>query len=75
MTNKDPLLIIPANKSNNLYKISKDTYSKLLQDNITKSYKKSNVTLINNIKKEAKVITAELKLNNRIEQFNQHKAL
>ena len=74
MTNKDPLLIIPANKSNNLYKISKDTYSKLLQDNITKSYKKSNVILINNINKEVKLIAAELKLGDRIEQFIQREA-
>ena len=74
MINKDPLLFIPADKSNNLYKVSKDTYSKLRQDNITKSYKKSNITLINNINKEAKVIAAELKLDDRIEEFNQHEA-
>ena len=30
MINKNPLLFIPANKSNNLYKVNKDTYSKLL---------------------------------------------
>ena len=34
MINKDPLLFIPADKSNNLYKVSKDTYGKLLQDKI-----------------------------------------
>ena len=72
MIKKDPLLFIPVDKSNNLCKVSKDTYIKLLQDNITKLYNKSNVTLINNINK-AKVIAAELKLDNRIEQFNQHK--
>ena len=71
MINKDPLLAIPASKSNNLYKVNKGTYSKLLQNNITKSYKKSNVILINNINKEAKVIAAELKLDNRIEKFDQ----
>ena len=71
MINKDPLLIIPASKSSNLYKVNKGTYSKLLQNNITKSYKKSNVMLINNINKEAKVIAAELKLDNRIEKFDQ----
>ena len=74
MINKDPLLFIPADKSNNLYKVSKDTYSKLLQDNITKSYKKSNVTLINNINKEAKAIVSELKLDDEIEQYNQREA-
>ena len=71
MINKDPLLAIPASKSNNLYKVNKGTYSKWLQNNITKSYKKSNVILINNINKEAKVIAAELKLDNRIEKFDQ----
>ena len=71
MINKDPLLFIPADKLNNRYKDSKDTYSKLLQDNIIKLYKISTVTLINNINKEEKTITAEFKLDNRLEQFNQ----
>ena len=71
MINKDPLLFIPAGKSNNLYKVSKYIYIKLLQDNITKSYKKCNVTLVNNINKEAKGIAAALKLDNRTEQFVQ----
>ena len=37
MINKNPLLFIPPDKSNNLYyKVSKDIYCKLLQDNVTK---------------------------------------
>ena len=34
-------LLIPADKMNNLYKLAKDNYNKLLTDNIAKSYKKS----------------------------------
>ena len=34
MINKDPLLFIPADKSNNLYKTTKNTYNKLMQNNI-----------------------------------------
>ena len=74
MINKYPLLFIPGDKSNNLYKVNKDTYSKLLQENITKTYKKSNVTLINNINKKAKAIASELRLDDRIKQFNKHEA-
>ena len=74
MINKDPLLFIPADKSNNLYQVSKDTYIRLLLDNNRKSYRKSNVTLINSINKEAKAIASELKLDDRIEQFNQREA-
>ena len=36
--NEDPLLFIPADKTNNLYKLSKDNCNKLLTDNITNSY-------------------------------------
>ena len=70
MINKDPLLFMTADKSNNLYKVSKNDYSKLLEDSITKLFKKYNVALINNINKEAKAIAAELKLNDRKEQIN-----
>ena len=69
MINKDPLLFMPADKSNNVYKVRND-YSKLLEDSITKLFKKYNVALINNINKEAKAIAAELKLNDRKEQIN-----
>ena len=37
LINEDPLLFIPADKTNNLYKLSKDNYNKLLTDNIPKS--------------------------------------
>ena len=70
MINEDPLLFMPAGKSKNVYKVSKNDYSKLLEDSITKSFKKYNVALINNINKEAKAIASELKLNDRKEQIN-----
>ena len=50
-------------------KISKDNYNKLLKDNITKSYKKTNTAAIN-----AKCIAEQLHLDDRAEQFNQREA-
>ena len=41
---------------------------------ITKSYKKTNTTAINNINKEAKFIAERLHLDDRVEQFNQREA-
>ena len=38
--NEEPLLLIPADQTNNLYKLSKDNYNKSLTCNISKSYKK-----------------------------------
>ena len=72
--NEDPLLIIPADKTNNLYKLSKDNYNQLLTDNITKSYKKTNTAAINNTNKEAKRIAERLHLDDRVEKFNQREA-
>ena len=68
------ILLFPQTNLTTFIKISKDTYNKLLQDNITKSYKKFNVTLITKINKEAKTIATELKLDDKIEQFNQREA-
>ena len=39
-------LLIPADKMNNLYKLAKDNYNKLLTDNVTKSYKKTQIFLL-----------------------------
>ena len=39
--NEDLLLFIPADKTGNLYKLSKDNDNNLLTDNITNSYKKN----------------------------------
>ena len=69
--NEDPLLFLPADKTNDIYKLSKDNYNKLLTDNIPKSCKKANTAAINNINEEAKCIAERLHLDDRIEQFNQ----
>ena len=71
LNNEDPLLFISADKTNNLYKLSKDNYNKLLTDNITKSCKKTNSAAINNINKEAKCTAERLHLDDRAEKFNQ----
>ena len=37
---KNPKLLIPADKSNNLYELTIEEYNKLLIENISKTYKK-----------------------------------
>ena len=38
---KNPKLLIPADKTNNLYELTTDEYNKLLLKNISKTYKKN----------------------------------
>ena len=36
---QDPKILIPADKTNNLYRLTTDEYNKLLTENISKSHK------------------------------------
>ena len=50
-------------------------YSKLLTENITKTYKKSGTSDIREINFEAKSIAKQLKCDSKIEQFCKQKIL
>ena len=62
-------LIVPADKTTNLYKIKKDDYEKLLFNNVTDKYKKVDNSVTDDINLEAKHIATKLKLEDRIEQM------
>ena len=66
-TKKNPKLLIPADKTNNLYELTTEEYNRLLFKNISKTYKKSTVSPIDAINTEAKAIAKELNLDQRIE--------
>ena len=51
---QDPKLLIPADKTSNLYRLTIDEYTKLLTKTISKRYKKTNKSLINRINTQGK---------------------
>ena len=55
-------VFVPADKSRNIYKLENDEYSKLLKENVTKTYKESNFNKVRNINNKAKQITRTLKI-------------
>ena len=65
---KNPKILVPADKTNNLYELTTEEYNKLLIGNISKTYKKSTVSAINSINTEAKAMAKYLILDERIEQ-------
>ena len=67
--NKSPNLFVPADKTNNLYKLSVDSYKKLLKENVTASYQKTATSTLDRINAEAISIAHNLKLEDRIESF------
>ena len=62
-------VLVPADKSRNIYKMETADYKKLLHDNITRTYKKSDQRKIDNINKDAKKIALVLDLEHRIEKI------
>ena len=63
---KSESLLVPANKTNNFYRMQPADYNTLLQKNITKAYKKANSDCFTTTEAEAKAIATELKLDDRI---------
>ena len=63
-----------VDKSRNIYEVEQGEYKKLLKENITKNYKKSNLTKLHNINKSAKKITEKLPVSDRIEKMQETEA-
>ena len=61
-------VLIPADKSRNIYKMETTDYKKLLHDNIKTTYKKADQRKINNINRDEKKIVIDLDQADRIEK-------
>ena len=72
--NKSKKLLVFADKTSNMYSMNKEHYEKLLHENITKSYKKSANTTLEDINNEAKEIAQSLKLDEKMEAYADRQA-
>ena len=68
--NETKSLIISADKTTNKYNMSVDDYNKLLTENISSAYRKSNEEVVQSINDEAKSIAKNLKIDDRVQQFS-----
>ena len=72
--NKSEKLLVFADKTNNMYRMDKEHYEKMLHDNITKSYKKSANGILEDINNEAREIAKSLKLDEKMEAYADRRA-
>ena len=63
----DPNVLVFADKTNNMYQFSKSDHEKLLNENITKTYKKAPPKLEHSINLKAKNISKKLNLEDLVE--------
>ena len=67
-------VFVSADKSRHIYKMEKNEYKKLLQDNITKTYKKLNGKKLRDINFAAKKIAEKLSTADRVEIMQETEA-
>ena len=68
-------LLINVDKSSNIYKMTKEDYKKHLENNISKTYQKSNRNKIKTINHDAKKIAKKLEIDDRVEKLQEAEAL
>ena len=66
---KSKNIYVFADKTNNIYETDIKNYNKLLIDNISKTYKKSDTKIFNTINKEAKKLAIRYDIAERIDRF------
>ena len=59
-------MFISADKTQNFYEIKKEDHEKILHENVTKTYKKANLSLPTRINIEAKNIAEEFNLDEKL---------
>ena len=71
---KADTLLIPADKTTNVYTMNPSSYDKLIKENITKTYKKSSDELVEKLEAQSAQIADQLKLDDRIEKLAKKEA-
>ena len=71
---KNEKLLIQADKTTNIYKVSTHDYLKLVSDNITKDYKQTSQSTVDEVNNDARRIASELELGDRIEEYSEARA-
>ena len=64
---KSKKLFVAADKTRNIYEVDKNTYNKLLFENVTAHYRLTEDDTEDNINQKAKLITEELEISDKVE--------
>ena len=73
-TKNSDKVLLSIDKSRHAYSLGQKEYKKLLKENITKTYKKSDRRKVNNMNSHAKRITEKLPISGRIEKLHETEA-
>ena len=71
---KSDAVLVPADKTRNLYQMDSQRYGKLLHDNVTKHYKHAPPGTYNSVNAEAQIIARNLKVADRMDSLARKEA-
>ena len=60
-------IFVTADKTTNVYQVEKNTYNKMVRDNVTRHYEKTSMDTLDNINATARSITKSLQISDRVE--------
>ena len=67
-------LFVSADKTQNFYEVDRDTYKKILMNNITNTYQKADISLPTKINKDAKRISKKFSIEQKIDIMPQQQS-
>ena len=67
-------LFISADKSRNIYNVSKASYERMVNENVKKTYKKCNTNKSKSINIKAKPVASKLKIDDRVLKLDEKEA-
>ena len=70
----DSRLFVKTDKSTNFYKLDVPEYKRLLEANVTKTYRKADIKQLTKIDEEARTITKKLNVDDRVESMAKKEA-
>ena len=72
--NRSKKIFVKADKTCNVYEVTKTNYKRHLKNNVTTHYEKAPLDIENDINREARQITDELEISDRVEPMAQKEA-
>ena len=71
---KETKMYVAADKTTNFYKVEKDEYNELLNNNITKEYKKAKDAAVKKLNNEDKAIAKQLEIEDKVYSLSKREA-
>ena len=72
--NNSEEIYVPADKATSIYKVKLNDYNRLLNENVTAKYEKTEEETVSAINNQVKIIASKLNIQNKVECYSRSQA-